>query len=39
MLKNFIIQSQRGARNAYYLYGEIATYMSSGKRVKGNNIL
>ena len=37
ILENFI-QSQK-ARKTYYLYSEMATYMSSGKRVKGNNII
>ena len=36
MPKNFVL-SQR-ARKAYYLYSEIATYISSRKEVKGNNI-
>ena len=36
MLKNFI-QSQ-GARKAYYLYSETATYIRSRKEDKGNNM-
>jgi len=36
MLKNFI-QSQK-ARKAHYLFGEIATYISSGEEVIGNNM-
>jgi len=36
MLKNFIL-SQR-ARNAYYLYSGVATYIGSGEEVKENNM-
>ena len=35
MLKNFI--RSQGARNAYYLYSETATYIGSREEAKENN--